>query len=1060
MNENVKSMTLLKNKKQRQYPVFLFILAFLLLGQVVYAQSRIVTGTISGDGEALIGANVREKGTNNGTITDLDGKFSLSVNSGAVLEISYLGYETKTIHIKQQAQLNIELKADSKILEEVVVIGYGVQKKRLVTGATVQVKGEDITKLNTVSALGALQSQTPGVNITQQSGKPGDGFKVSIRGLGTIYNAEPLYVIDGVPGGDINMLNPSDIEAVDVLKDAATSAIYGARAANGVILVTTKQGKKGKVSAQYDGYVGWQNIARTVTPLNAQQYVDLIKESGKYTEANFQAEVPLWDKIQSGEWTGTNWLDEMTRKNAPIQNHAFNLTGGNEFSTFSIGFSYTSQEPIIGLKKNNDVKPNYERYTTRLNSEHTLVKAANFDLLQFGQTLTMGFANRSGLGMGTGNMYWNDVRNALVASPLFPAYKEDGDFEWPVLLDTDAVNPLAEMYYLRSMVNSKNYSARGSFYFILQPIKDLKFRSTFGYAFNGWSSREYKPAYQLNEKIYQNTDYVSQGSGNGLQWSWDNVLSYDFTLANSHKFNTMIGMALEKWGLGEDINGNNIDSEFNDFDHAYLSNTRTVASGSTNLTGAPWSEGSLVSFFGRVTYDYKGKYMATALFRSDASSNFARGNRWGHFPSFSVGWNIAEEAFMEPTRNILDLLKLRLSWGENGNNKIPSNRYLPLIALGDKYNAAWYYFGTDKGSPTIGSYPEFIANRDLKWETSRQLNIGLDTRLMNNKLGFTFDWYKKKTIDWLVQIPALGIWGTGGPYINGGDVENTGFEISADWNDQIGNFKYGIRGNVTHNKNKVLKIQNAEGLFEAGSGLLGHNTGNFIRAQEGYAIGYFYGYKTNGIFQNQAEIDAYVDPKTGQKILPDAKPGDVRFVDRNNNGAIDQDDRTKIGDPHPDFTYGLSLNLEWKGIDLSVTGYGTAGQQIAKSYRSYGNKVLDNYTTDDLARWHGEGTSNRLPSVGGSSINWQYVSDLYIEDADFFRITNLTLGYDFKRVFRKLPLSQLRIYGTVQNLVTITGYSGMDPEVGYGGDTSWATGVDLGFYPGARTYMVGVNIRY
>lgn len=1060
MNRVLKSTTLFKGKRQRLNCFFAFILSFMFLSETVYAQSRVVTGIVYGDGEALIGANIKEKGTNNGTITDLDGKFSFRVNNGASLEVSYLGYETKTVHIKQQSNLKIELDADNKVLDEVVVVGYGVQKKRLITGATVQVKGEDISKMNTVSALGALQSQTPGVNITQQSGKPGDGFKVVIRGLGTIYNSEPLYVIDGVPGGDINMLNPSDIETVDVLKDAATSAIYGARAANGVILITTKQGKKGKISVQYDGYVGWQNLAKTVTPLNAQQYVELIKEGGDYTDTNFQQEVPLWDKIQSGEWKGTNWLKEMTRKNAPMQNHAFNIAGGNEYSTFSVGLSYTSQEPTIGFKKDYEVDPDYERYTARINSEHTIIKTKSFDALQFGQTLTIGYVNRSGLGMGTGNMYWNDVRNALVANPLFPAYKENGDFEWPVLLDKDAVNPLAEMYYLRSMVNSQNYSARGSFYVVVQPIKDLKFKSNFGYAFNGWSSREYRPAYQLNEKSYQKEDYTSQGSGNGLQWSWDNTLAYDFAIADSHKFNTMIGMALEKWGLGQDINGSNKGSEFSDFDHAYLSNVKSIASGRTTLSGSPWSEGSIASFFGRINYDYRGKYMATILFRGDGSSNFARGNRWGYFPSFSLGWNIAEEHFMNSSRDFLDLLKLRMSWGENGNNKIPSNRYLPLIALGNSQNAAWYYFGTDKSNPAIGSYSEFIANPDLKWETSRQLNLGLDSRFFNNKLGFTLDWYKKTTKDWLVQIPALGIWGTGAPYINGGDVENSGFEISADWNDRIGEFKYGIRGNITHNKNEVLKIENAEGLFEAGSGLLGHNTGNFIRAEVGCPIGYFYGYKTAGIFQNQAEIDAYVDPTTGKKILPDAKPGDVKFVDRNKNGEIDQDDRCMIGNPHPDFTYGLSLNMEWKGIDLSITGYGVVGVQNAKSYRSYGNKALDNYTTDDLARWYGEGTSNRLPSINGSSINWQYVSDLYIEDADFFKITNLTLGYDFKKIFKKLPLNQLRVYGTVQNLVTFTKYSGMDPEVGYGGDTAWATGVDLGFYPSARTYMVGINIKY
>lgn len=1053
MMTDLKLSTLLKRLKLFMLLTFVFITV-----DELHAQSQTITGTIYGDGDVLIGANVLEKNTNNGTITDVNGKFTLSVKPNATLVISYLGYQSKQLNIGKRTNLKIELDTEDNLMDEVVVVGYGIQKKKLITGATVQVKGENITKLNTVSALGALQSQTPGVNITQQNGKPGEGFKVTIRGIGTIYNSSPLYIIDGVAGGDIERLNPSDIESIDILKDAASAAIYGARAANGVILVTTKQGKKGKANIQYDGYVGWQNVAKTVTPLNAQQYLELIRETGDYTDEDFKAAIPMWDKIQSGEWKGTNWLNEMTQKNAPIQNHALNITGGSDASTYSIGLSYTSQKPIIGISQDR-VSSKYERYTARINSEHTIIKGKGFDILQFGETFTMGYVDRNGLGMGTGSIYWNDVRNALKANPLFPVYKENGDYEWPVLLDPEATNPLAEMEYLRSYVNSKNYSARGNFYLNIQPIKGLKFRSSFGYAFNGWSSREYKPAYQLNERIYSKEDYVAQGSGNGLQWSWDNTLSYDFKFG-AHKLNALVGNSIEKWGLGEDVKGQNKNSEFDDFEHAYLSNAKEIAAGKSYIYGTPWGSGSLVSCFGRINYDYADKYMATAVIRADGSSNFARGNRWGYFPSFSVGWNIAEEKFMSKTRKYLDYLKLRASWGENGNNNIPSFKYLSSIAFGNSSNAAWYYFGTDKSQASIGSYPDLIANRDLKWETSRQIDIGLDARFLNNRLGFTFDWYNKKTIDWLVQPTGLSIWGTGAPWINGGDIENKGFEISLDWNDNVGTFKYGIRGNIAHNKNKVLKINNGNGLIEGASGVLAHNTGVLYRAQEGYPLGYFYGYKTNGVFQNQEAIDKYINPKTGEKIMPNAKPGDVKFIDYNSNGIIDTEDRTTIGNPNPDYTFGASLNLEWKGIDLSITGYGTAGSQIAKSYRSSTDHPLDNYTTESLNRWHGEGTSNYLPSIDGSSINWQYVSDLYIEDGDYFKISNITLGYNFKKTFKRLPLSQLRIYGTIQNLFTISKYSGMDPEIGYGGEDSWASGIDLGYYPSARTYMVGVNITY
>ena len=1022
-----------------------------------YARDILVKGQVMAGGEPLIGATVCQKGKpTNGTMTDTDGKFALTVPESSILKASYIGYKDA----EQKAStkfVTITLQGDENVLDEVVAIGYGVQKKKLVTGATVQVKGEDLVKLNTISPLGALQSKAPGVNIIKNSGKPGDGFKVNIRGLGTIYNSSPLYIIDGVPNGDIDLLNPADIESIDVLKDAASAAIYGARAANGVILVTTKQGKKGKVEASYDFYYGWQSIPKTVNPLNAQQYVELMKETG-LTDADFERAVPLYADIQSGKWTGTNWLDAIQKESAPQQSHTFSLNGGSDRSTFSIGLSYISQQPTIGVTAD-DVSQKYERYTARINSEHSIVKHGDRDILKFGETLTMAFVNKDGMNQGTGTMWWNDVHNALSASPLFPIYEKPGKFGWPVLLDSDETNPVAEMYYLRSFVNSKNYSARGNLYLILEPIANLKFKSTFGYAYNGWNSRQYTPVYQINEKTYSKTDQVTQGAGNGLQWSWDNTLSYDWKFGDN-QFNFLIGNSIEKWGLGEDLNGSNRGSEFSDFEHGYLSNVKGVASDKTTLSGAPWSEGGLVSYFGRINYDYAGRYMASVVLRGDGSSNFAKGHRWGFFPSFSAGWNIAQEQFMEGTRNWLDMLKIRASWGENGNNRIPSFRYLSTIAFGNASNGAWYYFGPDKSYATVGAYPDLIANPELKWETSRQTDIGADIYMLSNRLGFNFDWYSKKTVDWLVQPTGLGIWGTGAPYVNGGDIENKGVELAISWNDNVGDFSYGVHANLSHNKNKVLRIANGSGLIEGKSGILAQNTSSFYRAQEGFPLGYFYGYSTAGIFQNQEQIDNYISPATGAPIMPTAKPGDVIFVDRDGNGSISPDDRGMIGNPYPDVTYGLSVNLAYKWVDLAITSYGVAGNQIARSYRSGTDKPYDNYTDEMLGRWHGEGTSNRLPSMNGSAINWQYVSDLYIEDGDYFRITDITVGFDFKKMFPRIPFRELRVYGSVQNPFTFTKYSGMDPEIGYGGGDSWASGIDLGYYPGSRTYMIGVGIKY
>lgn len=1022
------------------------------------AEAVVIHGTVSNGGDPLPGASVCQTGKPaNGTATDADGNFSIDIPAGASVTASFIGCKTTTVKVGDLSQVNIDLPSDDNLLDEVVAVGYGVQQKKLVTGATLQVKGSDISRQNTLTAYGALQSQAPGVNIVKNSGKAGDGFKVNIRGLGTIYNSSPLVVIDGVAGGDLNIIDPSDIESIDVLKDAASAAIYGARAANGVILVTTKKGSNDHVSAHFNMYLGWQTIPKTVKPLNARQYVEIMKETG-LTDDDFQRAVPMWEQIQSGEFTGTNWLREIKKDNALKQSYNFGIDGGNSRNTYSVGLSYTSETPTIGVKAK-DVDQSYDRYTLRFNSEHVIAKAGERDVLKFGNTLTMAHVNSKGMNQGTGNMYWNDVRNALCCSPLFPVMESADKYGWPVLLDSDETNPVAEMYYLRSFTQSKNYNVRGNIFVNIEPIKGLTLRSSFGFAYNGWSSRAYTPVYQLNEKSYAKTDKVTQGSGNGHQWSWDNTISYDFTVKGNH-FNALVGSSIEKWGLGEDVNGSNRDSEFDSFKFAYLSNVKSIASGSTSLSGAPWSRGQLQSWFGRVNYDYHRRYMATVTMRADGSSNFAKGHRWGYFPSVSAGWDIAAEPWMEGQANWLDMLKVRASWGENGNCNIPAFRYLSTIAFGNATNAAWYYFGDDKSQPTIGAFPDIMSNDKLKWETSRQTDIGFDARLLRGRLGVTFDWYEKKTLDWLVQPTALGIWGTGAPYVNGGDIKNTGVELALSWNDRIADFVYSVTANLAHNSNKVLRIANGNGLIEGNSGVLAQNTTSFYRAEEGHPLGYFYGYRTAGIFQNQEQIDNYISEATGEPIMPAAKPGDVIFVDRDGNGTITPDDRTCIGNPYPDLTYGFNILLGYKGFDFSLTAYGVAGNQIARSYRSGTDKPYDNYTTEILGRWHGEGTSNRQPAVNGSAINRQYVSDLYIEDGDYLRITNITLGYDFKKLLPRFPLTKVRLYASVQNPFTFTKYSGMDPEVGYGAGQGWASGIDLGYYPGSRSYMVGLQIEY
>lgn len=1026
-----------------------FLLLWVCMGVVAQTNYKI-SGTVvaAKDGEPLIGVNVLQKGTTNGVVTDIDGNFTLSVSLPCEISVTYVGYLGQSVKVSSaMVPLKIALEEDSEMLDEVVVVGYGVQKKKLVTGATVQVKGDNIAKLNTVNALGALQSQTPGVNITQSSGMPGEGFKVTIRGLGTTGSASPLYIIDGMPGGDINNLNPADIESLDVLKDAASAAIYGSRAANGVILVTTKQGRIGKPEISYDGYYGVQNVYRMPDVLNAQEFAMIMSEARMMDglpDYDYASLVPDWEAVKNGTWKGTNWLDESRNKNAPIQNHALNVTGGTEQSVYSIGLAYTNQEGIIG----SPAQPKYIRYTARVNSEHTLYRKGKLDIIKVGENLTYSYSERNGIAIG--DTWSNDIRNMLHANPFLPNKDENGNFHYAIPWEIREANPIGQMYYASGQNIAKSHALQGNIFLTIQPVTGLKLKSNFGYSFYADNSRSFTPVYKLASNTFSDNNSVTQEMSMGGNIMWENTVTYDFKL-NSHSFGVLLGQSIEKHGLGDTIGGSNINSIFDDFKHAYLSNTPTITN-RTSLHGYPWGKESLASFFGRVNYDYDNKYMATAVLRIDGSSKFARGHRWGYFPSVSVGWAISEEAFMESTKSWMDFLKIRASWGQNGNQDIDGFQYLSTIAFG----GADYTFGPDKSVLTSGGYPDILANPAVTWETSEQLDFGLDARFLNNRLGVNFDYYIKDTKDWLLVAPMLDSFGTGAPFVNGGDVRNQGYEISLNWNDHISDFEYSATLNLAHNKNKVTRIANAEGIIHGDPDVLSNQTTEMYRAQVGYPIGYFYGYSTAGIFQSEEQIANYKGAK-----LDGTKPGDVIWVDRDHNGVIDDGDQGMIGDPNPDYNWGLSLSASYKGFDISMTMNGTFGNQIMKSYRSYVDYTRQNYTSDIFGRWHGEGTSDRLPRLtSGTHSNWQYVSNLYMEDGDYLRMQNLTIGYDFKKLFKNLPLKQLRLYVAAQNLFTITGYSGMDPEVGYGGYQDWVSGIDLGFYPSPRTYMVGVNIKF
>ena len=1085
------------NRNFRKTALLMGAMAFMGLGyssnanaaeapQEVQQATKKITGTVVDASGPVIGASVIEKGkSGNGVITDFDGHFSLNVTPGATIVISYVGYETQEIKVGNQSSFNITLKEDDAVLEEVVVVGYGTQKKKLVTGATVQVKGEDIAKLNTTNALTAMQSSTPGVQITQSSSQPGKGFKVNIRGVGTIGTSSPLLIIDGINAGTaddgLNGLNPNDIESIDVLKDAASAAIYGARAANGVILVTTKQGKAGKIQLQYDGYVGWSNAYKVPGTVNAQQYMQLINETNFNTygtATNWSSIVPqaILDKVNSG-WQGTDWFKEYENKNALQFSHAVTLTGGSENSKFSMSLNYSSNEGIMG----GDNASNYKRYGGRINSEHILLKGKTHDIITVGENVSYWYHRSHDLAESNG--YWNIMQAAYIASPLVEPYDADGNLAsyknngagYSTMIYSNPLNHFLNGGF-NSINKNRDFGVGATFYWIVEPIKNLRYRGQFNTGYNASNYRNISLPYSSSSTSSSANYSLGMGEYESSSFTLENTLSYILPKLGKHSIDVLVGQSIERsnWSSGMSMNftvsEDNLNSLVrNGWDFNIPSNYETKYMTGHSGYDNPM-QGSIASFFGRVNWNYDEKYMATAILRADGSSNFARGKRWGYFPSFSAGWVITNENFMESTKGWLDFLKFRASWGQNGNCNISNFYYLSNIAFSPSDYADYgYKFSSDMNSTVdsniyqTGAYAKNAPNPDVTWETSEQINVGLDARFISGKLGLNFDWYVKKTKDWLLQAPMNEVLGYEEPaMINGGDVKNTGFEVALTWRDQISkDFSYHANVNVATNKNEVTRIANDQGLINGDVDALFENSSYVSRVQEGHPIGYFYGMSYSGIWQNQAQIDAA--KAEGKAVLSGAVPGDPIWDDFDGDGTINYDnDRHEIGNPHPDVTLGVSLGFEWKGFDFGITGSGAFGMQVMQCYRTalLANQY-NSYTVDAFDRWHGEGTSNTQPRLTVGQIADQWVSTRYMQDADYFKIQNVTLGYNFNKLWKGSPFSQLRLYVQAQNLYTFTGYTGVDPEVGSnGGHTSWARGIDVGLYPSARTFVVGASIKF
>lgn len=822
-------------------------------------------------------------------------------------------------------------------------------------------------------------------------------------------------------------------------------------------LITTKSGKAGKAQISFDAYYGWQTQARKADMLNAQEYMMIMDEQA-INSGNAPYDWSSYESIYdaNGNVYDTDWVNSMFQNNAQTQSYTLGITGGSETSTYAMSLGYMSQEGIVGGK---DVS-NYERYNFRINSEHKLFKDS--DLLKVGEQVS--FVYKMNNGISVGNQYNNTLRGAFGTSPLAPIYSDNNIYDSPYNDTTNSDwynadgNPYGSMM-TNSNNENKDVTFSGNVYAELQPIKNLKFRTVFGAVYTTNEYRSFSPLYQFSIYSFNNTrTSAAQNMSHGLTMTWTNTATYDWTVGE-HAFNALLGMEMSRYS-GTYLRGTTgmLRDGFDDWDHAYLDNgTATSADNGLGAAGHPNDETRTVSYFARFGWNWKETYMINATVRTDGSSRFARGNRYGVFPSVSAGWTISNEAFMEDTHDWLDFLKLRVSWGQVGNQNIDNYQYTAPITSSNTHYIFGNQVGADAQSGFWGAYPSRLANEDVTWETSEQTNIGIDARFLRSRLSLTADFYIKTTKDWLVEAPILATAGTGAPYINGGDVKNTGIELALTWNDQIGkDFSYNVGVNGAYNKNKVGDIPTEDGIIHGDINMLYDNTPEFYRASNGHPIGYFWGYQTAGIFQNKQQIEDW--SAAGNGILQaDVQPGDVIYVDQDHNGVIDDNDKVDLGNGTPDFTYGFNLGFSYKNFDFALNAYGAAGNQIVQSYRNHANSH-SNYTSAILGRWTGEGTSNRIPRVTETNINWQF-SDLYIQDGDYLRISNITIGYDFAKLINLKAISQARLYFQVQNAFTFTKYDGMDPEIGYG-TSDWVSGIDLGYYPRPRTFLVGVNLKF
>lgn len=1030
----------LRNIKPRspELPAFAsFCFMLVLLTSNLTAQ-EFVSGTVidNATGETLPGASIVERGTTRGTNTDLDGKFSLEVSQlPATLEISFVGYTSRSLTFTNSEPREIRLSVNAELVDEVVVVGYGRQKKRVSTGSISKISAKDIEGIAVPDVTATLEGQTSGLIVSESSGQPGASKSLLIRGVSTNGDNTPLYIVDGLQVGNIDNINPSDVESVDVLKDAASSAIYGARAANGVVIITTKSGS-GNDGGTITYATSYLNSRPWKLPemLNAEDYVMLTREKFGNSNQLSALDVLGFPDVGDALTSNTNWMDEIFNP-ATVVNHRITASSQNSF----LSIDYWDQNGVIGGEKSN-----YTRYAIRYNSSRKFK-----DFLTIGQNLYLNRTDNNNI--GTNSAFGGVQSDAFAYDPITPVYDDNAQygFAQSPWVQKEYINPLSRLWLING--DGKSDQMLGNIYLEAELLDGLRLKTDVGFDLNWWDYRSFTPTFEFHPAAQNITNDVAQGSGNFQGIQWENTANYSKTVQEKHNFDVLAGTSFranqfrQVGGSTSNIPG---DSQFNP-NFQYLD----AGQDTLDLTfGGAAVDYALISTFGRLLYNYDEKYLFSATVRRDGSSNFGPGNQFGVFPSASFGWVASKEPFMQTVENI-SFMKVRASWGVNGSDRIAPLSYVSRIQ-----NAFTYAFGTEDQVLNTGTALATPPNPNVKWEESEQIDIGVELGLLDDRLSIEADVYRKTTKDLLMtqQIPGY-IGATNNPISNLGEIRNQGIELAIGYKMGQKDLKLTSQLTYTHFKNEVITVAGETGFLNGWSWPV-RNT-PITRMTEGYAVGHFVGYQTDGIFQSQAEVFGHINAE-GDLLQPNAEPGDLRFLDSNGDGVINSDDITDIGNPWPKHIFGLSGNLTYKGFYLNAIFNAQLGHDIYRTYER-SDVTFSNYQAFWLGRWTPEAPSEELPRL--TSIdpnNNQRPSDFYVEKGSFLRLRNLQLGWNLPKEWTdRAKMKDVRLYLTANNLLTITNYRGFDPDIGTSG---WIldTGIDKGFYPNNRSLGAGLNVTF